>query len=460
MSIPIRELKQRYKIGLALGDLLPTHDRPIPLPLSTGSPLYDAALTDKLVATTTLTEPEHLSRGWHLVRGASRTEQEVLARHARHLLNDYKLLLALHSWEQGEEGLTRTFLGALPWGWRFAFPTAVIKPAAHLFTGWRRALRFRLVEEPRFPALQELFRETLAQAPGVAILKYRRTVQEAAALLHFRFEGERERAIHSLCFENGRNLDAATLEPIGTYLRARDALAHGGAAAMLRVLEQSPHEIPITSFMGLLGNAGLKLSGGAVGERPALRDYAVRCATPVELLLRLNEWGDWLTEAQATALAQKVRERVIERGMDIPFFKVVKAFMNAPPRAKRLLLEPLYIPLLHHFGRQMAGLLPGPAPLSFVQPGNIIHVMSFLLYAVLSSAMETRMILLYHDGVEELPPLPLDEVARHLADDVQSFQSWLLSEFGGLMSQHSYQYDYSAVARTLTRLDPAAPLLL
>jgi hypothetical protein len=49
MSVPIRELKQRYKINLALGHSLPLTDLAISLPLSTGNPLYDAALTGKLV---------------------------------------------------------------------------------------------------------------------------------------------------------------------------------------------------------------------------------------------------------------------------------------------------------------------------------------------------------------------------------------------------------------------------
>ena len=33
--------------------------------------------------------------------------------------------------------------------------------------------------------------------------------------------------------------------------------------------------------------------------------------------------------------------------------KVIKAFMNARPRVRRLVLKPLYIPLLYHFGRQL-----------------------------------------------------------------------------------------------------------
>src|SRR5207244_3595036 len=143
-----------------------TYDLAVPLPLSTGNALYDVALTDKLSATTTLNEAEHLNRGWKLVQSASKEEVETLAANARGLLNDYKLMLALKAWSDGDEALTATFLRALPWGWRLAFPTAVLKPAAHFFTGWRRSLRFRLIDDPRFGRLHELYRKMLLQAPA------------------------------------------------------------------------------------------------------------------------------------------------------------------------------------------------------------------------------------------------------------------------------------------------------
>ncbi|MBM3459071.1 MAG: hypothetical protein FJX77_11140, partial [Armatimonadetes bacterium] len=179
MPVPIRALKRRYKINLALGRGLALHDLAIPLPFSTGNPLYDAALTDKLTPTRTLNEVEHLKRGWELVRAASGEETATLAAHSEGLLNDYRLLLALQCWDRGEEAATRRFLRSLPWHWRLGFPIAVINPAQQLFTGWRRAIRFRLVEEPRFPALRELYRELLAAAPEVTLLKYRETVHAA-----------------------------------------------------------------------------------------------------------------------------------------------------------------------------------------------------------------------------------------------------------------------------------------
>jgi hypothetical protein len=466
MNAPIRELKRRYKINLALGRALPTNDLAISLPLSTGNPLYDAALTDKLTTTATLSQAEHLNRGWHLARQGAPAELQTLAAHAPSLLNDYKLLLALRAWESGNEDLTRTFLQALPWHWRLAFPTAVLKPAAHFFTGWRKSLKFRLVEEPRYPALRELYHELLAQAPPVALLKYRRTIKEAAALQKFRFEGERERAIHDLCFNNGRAFpNDANLEPITTYIQAREALAGGSLQNFLDVLENAAQEIPLTAYMGLLGNARIGLNDHDQEASGRLRHYAIRSATAVDCLLRLNEWQNWLAPVHVAVLGAKVSQGIIERGLDIPFFKVTKAFMNAPLHVRRMVLEPLYIPLLRHFGRQMAGLLgqpgpPHPGPLTYLQPANAIHIMSFLLYTTLSSAMDTRFFLVFPDGVEETPPLDVEEVARHLADDPQEMESWLLQEFGGLAAQYHYTYDYQRIGQILRELDPQAPLLL
>lgn len=67
---------------------------------------------------------------------------------------------------------------------------------------------------------------------------------------------------------------------------------------------------------------------------------------------------------------------------------------------------------------------------------------------------------MYKDGVEEVPALELKEVGKHLADSPEELERWLLSEFGGLTSQHSYVYDYSKLRRTLGELDPKAPLML
>ena len=455
----IRELKRRYRENLALGRALPTHDLGVPLPLSTGNPLFDAALTEKLAATTTMTEPEHVARAWDLVGRSTPAERATLADHAGALLNDWKLLLALRAFADDDGATARRLLDALPWGWRLAFPTVVIKPAEHVFTGWRRTLEFRLTGEPRWDALRALYRELLARAPGPALLKYRSAVKQAMALLHYRPDGERERAIHDLAFARGEAaVGEPSLEPIPTYVRARDALRAGGAAAMLAVLEGGP-ALPITSYMGLLGSAGIRLR--AAGDHvDALRDYAVFCATPVESLLRLAEWSPWLTDQHIDALSRRVRHAVIERGFDIPFAKVVKAFLAAPEPIRKRVLHPLLAPLLRHFGTRVATLLPPPGPTTFVMPVNVIHLMSFLLYAVMAAAAPARLLLVKKKGTTVASALGLEEVIPHLADDRWALERWLLAELGGASTIRDYQYDLRALARALEAVDPAAPVVL
>ena len=453
----IRELKRRYRENLALGRALPTHDLGVPLPLSTGKPLFDSALTEKLSATATLAEPEHVARAWDLVLRASAEERGTLTEHAAALLNDWKLLLALRAWQLDEGESVRKLLRALPWGWRLAFPTSVVKPAAQLFTGWRKTLTFRLVEDPRWDALRALYRELLAQAPGTALLKYRRTVQESLALLRYRPEGDRERAIHDLAFGKGDAATDPSLEPIATYIRARDAVRTDGAAGLVRALEGSP-ELPVTSIMGLAGSAGIKLNR-PFAEAEALRDQVIRCATAVESLLRLKEWSPWLTEERVAVLAEKVTGAAA-RGFDIPFAKVIKAFLGAPEKTRKLVLHPLLAPMMRQFGARVAAQLPAPGPITFVMPVNVIHLMSFLLYAVMASAAPAQLLLVKKKGVTVAKDLTLDDVIPHLVDDRASLERWLLAELGGSTTIRDYQYDLPALAKTLGAIDPAAPTVI
>lgn len=454
----LRELKRRYKVNLALGRALPTFDLGVALPLSTGHPLFDAALVEKLAPTTTLTEADHVSRVWHLVRAARPEEIRALLPHARGLMNDAKLLFALRAWQDGDAELVRAWLRSLPWGHRLGFPTAVIKPARSLFTGWRRTLEFRMVE-PRFEALRELFRELIAQAPGVALQKYKGTVREAAALLKFRFEGERERGLHDFCFGKG---DAAvgidSLQPIGTTVQAKAAL-RSGVRPFLDVLERSGRSIPITTYMGLLGSAGIRLRD-AGPDADALRNYAVHTATVIESLLRLVEWEPWLEARHVRVLSEKIRHAVVEGDVVVPLHKVIRAFNASGAGVKKLVHEPLLVPLLRHFGKHAAAHLGPPGPVTFVLPGNVIHLMSLLLVSVVATALPTRLLLLFPRRVEEIEPIRLEEVCAHLADGPAECQRWLLERFGGLAAHQSYEYDFAAIRRALGKLDPAAPLVL
>ena len=60
----------------------------------------------------------------------------------------------------------------------------------------------------------------------------------------------------------------------------------------------------------------------------------------------------------AEALAARVRTGDHQAGLDIPFFKVTKAFLAAPPNVRKMVLQPLYLPLLRHFGARIARLVP------------------------------------------------------------------------------------------------------
>jgi hypothetical protein len=211
--------------------------------------------------------------------------------------------------------------------------------------------------------------------------------------------------------------------------------------------------------MGLLGSAGIRLTEP---ERDVdkLRDYAVHCATPVESLLRIAQWAPWLTDKHVDTLATKVRHAVIERGFDIPFAKVIKAYLAAPKPLRKRIRDPLLVPLLRHFGARVARLLPPPGPITFVMPVNVVHLMSFLLYAVLAAAAPARLVLVKKRGATVKTDFGLDDVIEHLTDDQDDLERWLLAELGGASTVHEYVYDTAALAKTLDKIEPAAPVVL
>lgn len=466
MDPTIRQLKQRYRVNTALNQVLPLADMGFPLPLSTGSPLFDAALTEKLQTTSALTEAEHLARSWELCQGATEAEIDVLRDHMDGLLNNFRLLLALTCWERGDTERATTFVDALPWRWRFAFPIAVLKPASHFFTGWRRDNRFRLVQNSQHAELRQLFSDQLDAANEGTILKFRSTIKEAAALQRYRFVGQRQEAIHDLCFNNGRDLrwpdsDGGVLD---VYLRAREAAASDDSEQLTRILAEADHTIPLTSLMGLIGNSSASLRDDRVPAVAELRSYALRSATGVESLLRLREWSSWLDDHHIEALSAKVLNQIIDKGVPIPFYRVIAAFNECPKDLRRKLVAPLLTPLMQHFGRQVADLLPAPGPTTFVMPANTLRISSFLLYAVVAHITETRLLLIGNDGVAEQPSFELEEVLDHLADDANETLKWLLSKFGSVSLDNTsgvYTYDVDRLSGVLSsELDPSAPLVL
>jgi len=465
MDPTIRELKHRYRINIALDQVLPLADRGFAVPLSTGNPLFDAALTEKLQTTTTLTDVEHLQRSWELCRRATTEEIGVLADHVDGLLNNFRMLLALSCWERDDLESARRFVDRLPWHWRFAFPTAVLKPGAHFLTGWRRDARFRLVTEPRHAELRILFADLLESAPDAVLLKYRSTVKEAAALQRYRFEGERQRMIHDLCFENAAKVDPSdpSTGVIGTYVAAREVLATQGPVALATLLQNAPHHLPLTSLIGLLGNAAVNLRDDRVAGIEQLRDQTLDSATAVECLLRLGEWSRWLTAERIETLSDKVKIQILGGRVDVPFFRVITAFNALEADLRRQLVDPLLRPLTEAFGRQVADLLPPPGPITFVMPMNIFRLSSLLLYAVVAQIAETRLVLLGGSGVDSEITLDVDEVFAHLADDRQEMAAWLLRRFGSSFVDRTlepYHYDVGPLCAALDTLDPQAPLVL
>ncbi len=459
MSYTIQKLKQNYKMQLALGKTIPQSELGFPIPLSTGNPLYDASLTEKISATAMMDESEHLARAWELMRNSSSEELEKLSRFSKGILNDFRLLGAVRAASVGREDLENQFLSSLPWGWKLSYPSAVISPASQFFTGWKKDLKFRLTEEISFPKLREVYGNLIQKAGGTAIMKYRGKIQEAMALLKYRPEGEKEKAVHNFCFYNGKGIqDIPELEPIGTFLKCRNALLSGSIPEFLNILENSPGEIPLTSYMGLLGSFRIRLKENTQPYIERLRNYAVRSATAAEAVLRLREWGTWLSDEQIELLSGKLRTSA-ETGIHIPFFKITKAFINSPDRIRKKLLKPLYIPMMKQFSSSTADLLGKDAVCSFFMPGNMVHSMSYLLYAVAASGMKTRLVLLYRDGTEEVQFSP-DEIALHLTDEPRQFQEWLLAQIGGLASYQTYTYHYPSLAREIGKLNPADPVVL
>ena len=309
-----------------------------------------------------------------------------------------------------------------------------------------------------------MFSDLLDSAPAVTLLKYRRTIKESAALQRYRFEGARQTAVHDLCFNNGKSITDLPddMAMIGTYLDARDALDEHGPNAMLDVLAKRSAWVPLTSYMGLLSNAGISLTDNTEPAIEQVRSYAVTSATAVESLLRLNEWSPWLNDSHIEQLSDKVKTQIIDRGLDVPFFRVTKAFLAVPVTLKKKLAEPLYKPLLLHFGEVATRLLPPPGPITFVVPSNLVHLSSFLLYAVLASVTETRFFTLSdHQGTNELEPIAVDDLIDVLAMTQPEVEAWVLKRFGSTqVGPRGYTYDYDAIAATLRGLDRAAPLVL
>jgi len=449
----IRELKHRYKLLRAEDRALSLADLGLPLPLSCGSPLIDSMLNERIAATPGMNEEEHLMRSWQLITSASERELDIVFKLLDGCLNDHKLLFAVYLFGRGDEKY-RLLLERLPMKWRLLFPTAVIKPAAAFFTGWRRDIRFRLVDNVDFAGLKRGYHETLAKISDEQIMKYRDILREALALLHWKADGERELAIHDWCFGGGRMNGAIPL--LSNYLRVRGLVAAGNRAGLAKELGGHEHRIPLTSFMGLLSNMGLHLS---VDGNEAFRDYAVATATPIEAMLRLHEWGGWLDVHHIKEIALKATD---PKGLQIPFHKVATAYISAPASLKPQLFDQIYVPVMKRFSSQMAEFIPKGTQMVLLQPNSFVNIMSLLFLATISYERSTRILLAGEDVKEhdDRTILGYDKLRDVLFMSRSGAEGFLLNEFGGHALRRSWRFDERVVASAFDRIDGDDLLIL
>ncbi len=457
----IQDLKRNYRLATARGQALAITDLGTAFPLSTGNELYDAALTGTLKATATMSSAEQLARAWQLCQKATDDELVILADESAVISNDFRMLGALQAWQRGHDQLTRRFLAALPWHWRLAFPTAVLSPARHFFSGWRRDLRFRLVDEPRHEALRTVFAELLADAPPVVIIKYRRTIKESAALQRYRFDGDRPTVIHQVCFGSLNDVDRTAAERVGlaTVGAVADLVNASDSVALADVLDGCPDPIPLTSIQGVLAARSWSLADDRLPAVDRIRRYVLLNATAVELIGHLKAWGPWLDDANCEILARRYGEQV-ERGLSIPFFRVLTAFQAADDKVRERLARPLLLPTMRAFGRDTAGLLDG-GPTTFVLTSPALGAGSLLLYACLAAVAPTRLVLAGAGPGQETSPPSIEAILDHIAKPRLQFEQWLLQAFGLGALARGLRYDMDQLCRFLaTDFDTEAPLVV
>src|SRR5574341_1636606 len=150
----IGSFKDNYYTLLAKRKVLLYNDYSFKVPVSSGSPLLDSSIVEKIQTTSEFMDHEHLLRSWRLFKSMSVEEAHVLLNNLQDVLNDHKILLALRFWEKNDVDRTLYILHNLPWGWRLQFPILVIKPAYLFFTGWKKEIEFRLVKDIDFNKLR------------------------------------------------------------------------------------------------------------------------------------------------------------------------------------------------------------------------------------------------------------------------------------------------------------------
>ncbi len=449
-EITIRELKHRYKMLLAQGLALPIADQGAAIPVSTGSPFLDSMLNEKVATTPTINAEEHLMRSWLLASNASKGELDLAIANIDGCMNDHKLLLAVRLFASKDERYN-VVLSSLPMKWKLMFPIAMIKPASVFFESWKRDIRFRLVGDIDYPALKKHYHETLANARDDAVLKFREIIKEALALLHWKPEGNRENAIHEWCFGSGKRSDAMPL--LSLYLDMRDAFNKGNYNEFVSMQMKAERPIPLTSYMGLLSSRKFNLN---LYEGERFRDGALRAASPIEFVLRLNEWGHWISTEQLTEMSKMVRSRV-EKGLgDIPFYKITQAYLATNDRTRATTFDELYVPMMKGFSKQMGVLIPKGSEVIMVQPNNFVNLMSILFLATISYERGTRMKLVGEKigSVDSQSLLNFDELRSIVTAPIQDAQQFLLDKFGGHALARSFTFNENVLVSAFDDIKP------
>ncbi|GAB4330581.1 MAG: hypothetical protein Kow0069_38190 [Promethearchaeota archaeon] len=411
-----KRLKQAYLRLRHRGEVLPWPDRSPPLPLSSGSPFLDSCVFEKIKQTPGMTIEEHLARSHQLVRAASDGEVALAIEHSRALLNDHKALLAARLLLEGDEDGFDRVVATLPFGWKLQVPATFVKPSSVFLTGWKRDVDFRLFPDVPYARLREYLGGLVEGAPEVVLLKYRAKLKTAMALLRYRVETAKERAVAKWCFD--RKVDRLPdLPMIDHFLELREAARRRDEARFARLLESAEVTVPITSYVGLLGTLGVDLEST---EKEVFRDYAIRCATPVESLLRLNEWRHWLTDDHLDVLVKRLFWGS-DRGI-VTLEKLTTAYVNLPFRLQKRLTEPVFVPLLKKAAAGVADLLPDS--FEFLIPRSFFVFTNFLLYLVMTAVADGQLTTFHADQVEH-HEFELDVLSEIAQMDLTSFDQYL-----------------------------------
>ena len=445
----IRELKSRYKLLYAERKTVSSHDLAFDIPISTGSPTVDSFFLEK-ISSGRMPSYEHLARSWQLIRNASDGEEEVMLANLRGGLNDHKALLAMKLVLEGDER-AEAALKSMPFSWQLGFPLAFIKPGLLFLDGWKADLRFRLAEKFSFSKLRDLYAGILERASDTAILKYRERIHATTALLGYKFETPKEKAIEDWCYGSGSR--AGALPRAKLYAEARKALNEGGLKKFAAALRSGGEMLPVTSVMGLLSSKDAILASDATPM--ALRDYVVDCSTPIEALLRLREWSPWLKDSHYHSISRKVKDANVSS--DVPFSKITQAYLAVPKDVRTELTDSVYIPLLKKFGQGIGFLLP--KRFSFFQPVNMIQLDNFMLYNVFNVASKGEMVLAGNDDDYRFT-FTVDEIRHVVNMERNDAETFLLKKFGGLTSQYGYEYSAANILRGLDKLDRGDLLII